>query len=226
MRGFLSPEKTLRREGPAAELPPRSSSSEACASGRPGDRARRPRSWYRPGGAARAGAPRGARPRRNSATRLSIWSTPRGAMDSRSDGEPHARSRDSVRHWTLCARLAVVLEGNERGYRVWGEPQLRAAEHAAGQPIASATLGTLPDGRPRLPRAVPTAARSLIRRARRSWRFSRAGLRSVDAADRRRAVPLAQHHPDPHARDLPQLAVNSRADAVARADALGLLSEA
>jgi hypothetical protein len=58
----------------------------------------------------------------------------------------------SVRHWTLCARLAVVLEAAERGYRVWGEPQLRAAEHAAGHPIASATLGTLPDGRPRLRR--------------------------------------------------------------------------
>ena len=66
--------------------------------------------------------------------------------------QPAAVGPASVRHWTLCARLAVVLEADERGYRVWGEPQLRAAEHAAGHPIASATLGTLPDGRPRLRR--------------------------------------------------------------------------
>jgi hypothetical protein len=66
--------------------------------------------------------------------------------------QPAAVGPASVRHWTLCARLAVILETVERGYRVWGEPQLRAAEHAAGHPIASATLGTLPDGRPRLRR--------------------------------------------------------------------------
>src|SRR4051794_21374924 len=64
--------------------------------------------------------------------------------------QPASVGPASVRHWTLCARLAVVLEADEHAYRVWGEPQLRAAEHAAGRPIASATLGTLPDGRPRL----------------------------------------------------------------------------
>jgi hypothetical protein len=67
-------------------------------------------------------------------------------------GQPAAVGPASVRRWTLCARLAMILEAAEPGYRVWGEPQLRAAEHLAGHPIASATLGTLPDGRPRLRR--------------------------------------------------------------------------
>jgi len=57
----------------------------------------------------------------------------------------------SVRHWALCARLAVVLEQRER-CEVWGEPRLRAAERQAGEPVASALRGTLPDGRPRLRR--------------------------------------------------------------------------
>jgi hypothetical protein len=51
----------------------------------------------------------------------------------------------------VCARLAVVLERRER-CEVWGEPRLRAAERQAGEPVASAQRGTLPDGRPRLRR--------------------------------------------------------------------------
>jgi hypothetical protein len=46
----------------------------------------------------------------------------------------------------------VVLERRER-CEVWGEPRLRAAERQAGQPVASAERGTLPDGRPRRRRA-------------------------------------------------------------------------
>jgi hypothetical protein len=57
----------------------------------------------------------------------------------------------TTRHWALCARLAVVLERRER-YEVWGEPRLRAAEVEAETAIASARLGDLPDGRPRLRR--------------------------------------------------------------------------
>jgi hypothetical protein len=57
----------------------------------------------------------------------------------------------TVRHWALCARLAVVLERRE-GFEVWGEPRLRAAERQAGHAVASAQRGTLPDGRPRLRR--------------------------------------------------------------------------
>ncbi len=57
----------------------------------------------------------------------------------------------TTRHWALCARLAVSLERQEGG-ELWGEPRLRAAELEAGGPIASAALGTLPDGRLRLRR--------------------------------------------------------------------------
>jgi hypothetical protein len=57
----------------------------------------------------------------------------------------------TARHWALCAQLAVVLERAERCV-VWGEPRLRAAERDAEHPIASAQLGTLPDGRARLRR--------------------------------------------------------------------------
>jgi transposase len=57
----------------------------------------------------------------------------------------------TTRHWALCAGLAVKLERSER-VEVWGEPRLRAAELDAGQAVASALLGDLPDGRPRLRR--------------------------------------------------------------------------
>jgi hypothetical protein len=65
--------------------------------------------------------------------------------------DPARINEASVPHWALCARLAVVLEHGER-CEVRGEPQLRAAERQAGQPVASASRGTLPDGRPRLRR--------------------------------------------------------------------------
>jgi hypothetical protein len=65
--------------------------------------------------------------------------------------DPARVNEASVRHWALCARLAVVLEQRER-CEVWGEPRLRAAERQAGEPVASARRGTLPDGRPRLRR--------------------------------------------------------------------------
>jgi hypothetical protein len=56
-------------------------------------------------------------------------------------------------HRALCARLAVVLERTEPGYRVWSEREVRAAELDAGRAVASAKMGRLPDGRPRLRRA-------------------------------------------------------------------------
>jgi hypothetical protein len=67
------------------------------------------------------------------------------------DDEPAHVGIATARHWALCAQLAVVLERAERCV-VWGEPRLRAAERDAEQPIASAQLGTLPDGRARLRR--------------------------------------------------------------------------
>ena len=65
--------------------------------------------------------------------------------------DPARINEASVRHWVLCARLAVVLERRERR-EVWGGPRLRAAERQEGRPVASAQRGTLPDGRPRLRR--------------------------------------------------------------------------
>jgi hypothetical protein len=58
----------------------------------------------------------------------------------------------TTRHWAVCARLAVILGREHGGAELWGEPRLRAAELHAGRPIASAELGRLPDGRPRLRR--------------------------------------------------------------------------
>jgi hypothetical protein len=59
----------------------------------------------------------------------------------------------SARHFALCAQLAVVLERTEPAYRVWSERDVRVAELDARAPVASAELGRLPDGRPRLRRA-------------------------------------------------------------------------
>ena len=58
----------------------------------------------------------------------------------------------SARHFALCAQLAVVLESTEPGYRLWSEREVRAAELDAGDSVASAELGRLSDGRPRLRR--------------------------------------------------------------------------
>ena len=65
--------------------------------------------------------------------------------------EPARVGVATTRHWAVCARLAVELQRVER-CEVWGEPRLRAAELEAGESVASARLGDLPDGRPRLRR--------------------------------------------------------------------------
>jgi hypothetical protein len=65
--------------------------------------------------------------------------------------EPARLGVSTTRHWATCAGLAVQLERAEH-VEVWGEPRLRAAELEADRPIASAQLGSLPDGRPRLRR--------------------------------------------------------------------------
>jgi hypothetical protein len=67
--------------------------------------------------------------------------------------EPCRVSVATATHWALCARLAVVLERTEPDYRVWSEREVRVAELDAGRAVASAELGRLPDGRPRLRRA-------------------------------------------------------------------------
>jgi hypothetical protein len=67
--------------------------------------------------------------------------------------EPCRVGVSSARHFALCAQLAVVLERTEPAYGVWTEREVRAAELEAGGAVASAELGRLPDGRPRLRRA-------------------------------------------------------------------------
>ena len=63
--------------------------------------------------------------------------------------EPALVGVATTRHRAACAWLAVHLERAE-GVEVWGEPRLRAAELEADHAVASAQLGQLPDGRPRL----------------------------------------------------------------------------
>jgi hypothetical protein len=67
--------------------------------------------------------------------------------------EPCRVSIASATHWAQCARVAVALARSERYHEVWSERELRAAELDAGHAVASAELGRLPDGRPRLRRA-------------------------------------------------------------------------
>ena len=61
-------------------------------------------------------------------------------------------SPGSVEHWLRCASVALDL-GERHGHeRVLTERELRAAEQIERRPIASARLGELPSGRPRLHR--------------------------------------------------------------------------
>ena len=61
-------------------------------------------------------------------------------------------SPGSVDHWLRCATTALLL-GERYGHdQVLGERELRAAERIEGRPIASARLGELPGGAPRLHR--------------------------------------------------------------------------
>jgi hypothetical protein len=59
----------------------------------------------------------------------------------------------SATHWALCARLAVALERAEPNFVMWSERDVRVAELDAGHAVASAEVGRLSDGRPRLRRA-------------------------------------------------------------------------
>ena len=107
--------------------------------------------------------------------------------------DPARVNEASVRHWALCARLAVVLAQRER-CEVWGEPRLRAAERQAGQPVASAQRGTLPDGRPRLRRPdlvlFPDAALPVAVEVELSVKAARAACRR--SAGRGRAAGSSQ----------------------------------
>jgi hypothetical protein len=58
----------------------------------------------------------------------------------------------SVDHWLRCASTALVLARDPDVDRVISERELILAERIEGRPIASAKIGELPDGRPRLHR--------------------------------------------------------------------------
>lgn len=57
-----------------------------------------------------------------------------------------------MRHAIQCAALAATLEPALSGRCLLADREHRAAEHAAGRPIASATVGVHANGSPRLHR--------------------------------------------------------------------------
>ncbi|HEX3241348.1 MAG TPA: helix-turn-helix domain-containing protein [Solirubrobacterales bacterium] len=61
-------------------------------------------------------------------------------------------SPGSVTHWLRCASVALSLEEQFGSDRVLTERELRAAEQVEGAPIASAKVGELASGEPRLHR--------------------------------------------------------------------------
>jgi hypothetical protein len=136
--------------------------------------------------------------------------------------EPARVGVATTRHWATCSRLAVQLERAER-VEVWGEPRLRAAELEADRAVASAQLGHLPDGRPRLRRPdlvlFPDAALPVAVEV----ELSVKGTRRLEAICRGwarcRIVSEVRYYAPPHvARAV------SRAVASARADAIRILS--
>jgi hypothetical protein len=58
----------------------------------------------------------------------------------------------SARHWIECSRVAATLTQRHPDARLLSEAELRLREELTGRALASAQLGELPDGRPRLHR--------------------------------------------------------------------------
>jgi hypothetical protein len=52
----------------------------------------------------------------------------------------------NARHTIVCAGVAAALERTYPGHEVMGERELRREEHQRGAPVASAVLGSAPDG--------------------------------------------------------------------------------
>ncbi len=74
------------------------------------------------------------------------------ASDARELGAARV-SASNAAHLMAVARVAATLEGRHGDHRVQGERGLRRDERAAGRALASARLGTAPDGGPALHRA-------------------------------------------------------------------------
>jgi hypothetical protein len=68
------------------------------------------------------------------------------------DMAPAVVSPGSVDHWLRCASLALRLEARHGADRILTVRELILAERHEERPIASAKIGELPDGRPRLHR--------------------------------------------------------------------------
>jgi hypothetical protein len=65
---------------------------------------------------------------------------------------PAVVSPGSVDHWLRCATVALDLEALHGAHRILTARELICAERHEGRPIASAKLGELPNGAPRLHR--------------------------------------------------------------------------
>jgi len=65
---------------------------------------------------------------------------------------PAVISPGSIAHWLRCTSAAIDLEAASGPHRVITVRELIAAERHEERPIASAVIGRLPDGRPRLHR--------------------------------------------------------------------------
>src|SRR3954465_7781474 len=128
----------------------------------------------------------------------------------------------TTRHWASCARLAVEVERAEQ-CEGWGEPRLRAAELDAGQAVASARLGDLPDGRPRLRRPdlvlVPDAALPVTVEVELSVKASRRLQGICRAWARCRVVSEVRYYAPPHV----QRAVSRAVSSVHAEDAIRIL---
>jgi hypothetical protein len=62
-------------------------------------------------------------------------------------------SASNAAHLMAVAEMAATLAHRHPGHRIQGERELRRDEHLAGRALASARLGTAPDGGPALHRA-------------------------------------------------------------------------
>lgn len=65
---------------------------------------------------------------------------------------PAIVSPGSIAHWLRCTSTAIDLEATHGPHRILTVRELIAAERHEERPIASAVIGWLPDGRPRLHR--------------------------------------------------------------------------
>ena len=66
---------------------------------------------------------------------------------------PGRVSSSNAAHLIAVAELAAALERRHPDHRVQGERELRREEHETGRALASARVGTAPDGGPALHRA-------------------------------------------------------------------------